>query len=161
MIIRKAAIADVPAIHGLLRYYGGRGELLARSLSQLYDHLRDFWVHERPGGKKSGGRIAGCCALQFCWKDQAEIRSLAVYPEYHGNGIGARLMAAAEEEARSNGITRLIALTYRPGFFARFGYRLIDHAEIPLKVWSDCISCVNFPNCDENAMAKDLPPLFP
>ncbi len=43
-MINKAAIGDVKAIHELLQVYGEKGELLQRPLSQLYDHVRDFFV---------------------------------------------------------------------------------------------------------------------
>jgi amino-acid N-acetyltransferase len=76
-MIRKAILNDVSAIHSLLQYYNKRGELLARPLSKLYDHLRDFWVFE----DQKTNKILGCCALQFCWEQLAEIRSLAVDPE--------------------------------------------------------------------------------
>ena len=44
-MIRKATVKDIRAIHGLLKIYGEKGELLARPLSELYDHLRDFVVY--------------------------------------------------------------------------------------------------------------------
>ncbi len=75
-MIRKAKSKDIKAIHGLLQYYGTKGDLLPRPLSELYDHLRDFSVFVSPEDQ-----IIGCCALQFCWEDLAEIRSLAVMPE--------------------------------------------------------------------------------
>ncbi len=152
MIIRKAHIRDVPHIHRLLQEYGRRGELLSRPLSQLYDHLRDFWVCQ----DDAGGGIIGCCALQFCWEDLAEIRSLAVRPGATGGGIGTKLANAALDEARSFRIRRVFTLTYRPGFFRTLGFVPIDRAELPLKIWSDCITCVQFPNCDENAMILSL-----
>ena len=75
-MIRKATIKDVKAIHGLLHEYGKKEELLARPLSELYDHVRDFWVYV----DRKKDQLIGCCALQFCWEDLAEIRSLAVLP---------------------------------------------------------------------------------
>ena len=86
-MIRKATISDIKEIHRLLQYYGEKGELLARPLSQLYDHVRDFQVYE----KDSENRLVGCCALQFCWEDLAEIRSLAIAPQFIGQGIGTKL----------------------------------------------------------------------
>lgn len=153
MIIRKAVINDVPRIHRLLQYYGLKGELLPRPLSRLYDHLRDFWVCEDDEG---GAGIVGCCSLQFCWADLAEIRSLAVLPEFGGRKIGTRLTEKALDEARRYRIRRVFTLTYRPGFFRRLGFVPIDRAALPLKIWSDCITCVQFPNCDENAMILAL-----
>ena len=151
-MIRKATIDDIKAIHQLLKYYGERGELLARPLSRLYDHVRDFWVYQSPDNNK----ILGCCALQFCWEDLAEIRSLAVHHLHLRKKIGTLLLESAFEEARSYKIKKLFTLTYEPGFFKPFGFIEIDKAELPLKIWSDCIHCVKFPDCDEIAMLKLL-----
>ena len=147
-MIRKATISDVKAIHGLLQEYGNKGELLPRPLSELYDHVRDFFVYEDNGSH----RVIACCALQFCWEELAEIRSLAVAPAHTGKKIGARLTEAALAEARLFKIRRVFTLTYRPGFFERFGFVKIDRNELPLKIWSDCLLCVKFPDCDETAM---------
>jgi amino-acid N-acetyltransferase len=163
-MIRKAAINDIPEIHRLLALWGARGDLLARPLSKLYDHLRDFWVWSEPVGEGANGSkaaVLGCCALQFCWEDLAEIRSLAVHPGHHGRKIGRMLVEAAMEEARAFGVQRVFTLTYRPAFFEKLGFQLIDRAELPLKIWSDCVACVNFPNCDENAMMTELAPPDP
>lgn len=151
-MIRKAVLDDIPAIHELLQFYDKRGELLARPLSKLYDHLRDFWIFEDP----ETGKVGGCCALQFCWENMAEIRSLAVKPEYTGQGIGTLLTERTIEEARCFKVKDLFTLTYRPTFFQRFGFSEIDKNSLPIKVWSDCIGCVSFPNCDEIAMLKRL-----
>jgi amino-acid N-acetyltransferase len=86
----------------------------------------------------------------------AEIRSLAVYPEFIGQGIGSALAERAIQEAVYFKIKDLFTLTYRPDFFKRFGFLVIDKSELPVKVWSDCIGCVSYPNCDETAMLKKL-----
>jgi amino-acid N-acetyltransferase len=151
-MIRKAIISDVRAIHGLLQLYGKRGELLPRPLTRIYDHLRDFTVFV----DESSGKVLGCCALQFCWEDLAEIRSLAVHPDHTGRGIGKRLLEDAVSEAVRYQIRRLFTLTYRPGFFSQFGFEQIDRSELPLKIWGDCLLCVKFPDCDETAMMMGL-----
>jgi amino-acid N-acetyltransferase len=151
-MIRKAVLDDVNTIHALLQLYSKRGELLARPLSKLYDHLRDFWVFENPEQNK----IVGCCALQFCWEDLAEIRSLAVHPDFTGQKIGSTLAERTIQEAVYFNIKNLFTLTYRPGFFEKFNFSTIDKNELPIKVWSDCIGCVSFPDCDEIAMLRKL-----
>ncbi len=151
-MIRKAILDDVKSIHALLQFYNIKGELLARPLSKLYDHLRDFWVFEEPHKKK----IVGCCALQFCWENLAEIRSLAVDPDFTSQGIGKTLTERTIQEAVYFNITDLFTLTYRPTFFEQFGFSTIDKNNLPIKVWSDCIGCVSYPNCNETAMLKKL-----
>ena len=151
-MIRKATVKDVKVIHELLQEYGKKEELLARPLSELYDHVRDFSVYENP----SNGRIIGCCALQFCWEDLAEIRSLAVHPDHIGSNIGRQLTETVLEEALRFQIAKIFTLTYKPAFFEKFDFTRIDRSELPLKIWSDCIICVKFPDCDETAMLKEL-----
>ncbi len=150
-MIRKATIKDVKTIHGLLKEYGDKGVLLPRPLTKIYDHLRDFSVYVDEKDK-----VLGCCALQFCWEDLAEIRSMAVHPEHTGKRIGTKLAQEALSDAKLFNIKKVFTLTYRPGFFKQFGFRQVDLAELPLKIWSDCILCVKFPDCDETAMIKEI-----
>jgi len=151
-MIRKATIKDIKPVHSLLQHYGRKGELLPRPLSVLYDHVRDFWIYE----DDKDSDVLGCCALQFCWDDLAEIRSLAVHPDYVGQRIGSKLVEKVLSEAKSFNIQKVFALTYRPGFFARFGFDRIDRSELPIKIWADCIMCIKFPDCDEIAMMKEI-----
>jgi amino-acid N-acetyltransferase len=116
--------------------------------------VRDFTVFV--DGKSQ--EIKGCCALQFCWDDLAEIRSLAVHPEQLRKGIGSKLVEHVLFEAKSFEIQKVFALTYRPDFFKRFGFQAIDRAELPIKIWADCIMCIKFPDCDETAMMKIIGP---
>ena len=151
-MIRKATIKDIKTIHELLSEFGGKGELLPRPLSELFDHVRDFTVCIDEKSKA----VVGCCALQICWEYLAEIRSLAVHPDYQGKKIGARLVDSALSEAKSFEVAKIFTLTYKPDFFKKFGFNQIDRAELPLKIWADCILCVKFPDCDETAMMMKI-----
>ncbi|MEE8399717.1 MAG: N-acetyltransferase [Desulfobacterales bacterium] len=151
-MIRKATIGDVESIFTLLQDYGRSGELLPRPLSELYDHLRDFSVFVDDADET----VLGCCALQICWKDLAEIRSLAVHPEHVGQNIGSRLSETVLAEAGALSMQKVFTLTYRPEFFGQFGFTEIDRSELPLKIWGECLSCVKFPDCDETAMMKEI-----
>jgi amino-acid N-acetyltransferase len=151
-MIRKATIEDIKSIHALLLQYGAQGILLPRPLSQLYDHVRDFLVYVDP----ETNDILGCCALQFCWEDLAEIRSLAVRQDCVRQDIGSRLLEAAFDEAKNYKIKKIFTLTYKVEFFKRLGFEQIDKSLLPLKIWSDCIHCIKFPSCDETAMLKEL-----
>lgn len=149
-MIRKAKISDVKDIQKLLTNYASRGEMLSRSLSELYDSLRDFYIVEEDG------QVLGTSALHIVWEDLAEVRSVAVAEGVGRRGIGTQVVSACLEEARVLGLKRLFCLTYKPDFFAKFGFVVVDKSELPHKVWGDCIKCVKFPDCDEIAMILDL-----
>ncbi|OIP48580.1 MAG: GNAT family N-acetyltransferase [Deltaproteobacteria bacterium CG23_combo_of_CG06-09_8_20_14_all_60_8] len=158
-MIRNARMEDVKAIYALLKHYADQGLLLGRSLSSLYDQLRDFVVFDLVGEEidrePPAGGLLGACALHVCWDDLAEIRSLAVAPGFHGRDIGTRLVRSCLEEASRFGIRRVFTLTYQPGFFEHFDFKRIDKSLLPHKVWSDCIQCPNFPDCHEEALIRE------
>lgn len=149
-MIRKAQMDDVKNIQKLLTNFASRGDMLSRSLSELYESLRDFYV------AVEDDRLLGAAALHIVWDDLAEVRSVAVSEDAGRKGIGSQLVLACIAEAREIGLARIFCLTYKPDFFAKFGFRLVDKSELPHKVWGDCIKCVKFPDCDENAMILDL-----
>ncbi len=150
-VIRKATIKDIKEIHSLLNGFAEKGALLPRSLSDLYDHLRDYAVFQLDSRE-----IVGVAALHICWEDLAEVRSLAVREEHQGKGIGRRLVEFCLSEALTLGIYRVFTLTYEPGFFERLGFKVVDKALLPHKVWADCIRCSKFPDCDEVAMIMEM-----
>lgn len=151
--IRKAVADDIEAIHRLLNQYAAQGLLLPRSLSELYDHMRDYFVLERT----ENGPIEGVCGLGVCWRDLAEIESLAVSQSLQGQGFGRRLVEACLQEAMDLGLHRIFTLTYVTGFFNKMGFEEIEKAILPHKIWADCLKCPKFPDCDETAMMIVLP----
>ncbi len=149
-MIRHASIPDVRAIHELLLKYAQEGQLLGRSLADIYGSIRDFYVYEEDG------KILGVGALAICWEDLAEVRSLAVAAGQQGKGIGRRIVEMCLLEATQLGLERVFALTYQPEFFKSLGFFDIEKTELPQKIWKDCINCVKFPDCDELALAINL-----
>ena len=152
-MIRKAFIKDVKPIHRLLSHYADQGLLLPRSLSELYDHLRDHFVVE---DRRSQESIIGVSALGICWEDLAEIRSLAIAKDEQGKGLGSQLVETCLEEARSLGLKRVFTLSYVPDFFSKLGFGEVEKSVLPQKIWGDCLKCPKFPDCDETAMLIDL-----
>ena len=156
-MIRNVRMGDVKAVYDLLAHFAKQELLLGRSLSSLYDQLRDFKVYtvddhlsQEEGAKQEV--IAGAGALHVCWENLAEVRSLVVADQYQGKGIGAALVKSCLDEAEELGIKRVFTLTYQAGFFKKFGFVPIDKSELPHKVWSDCIHCPKFPDCNEEAL---------
>ena len=149
-MIRKADLSDVQDIHKIINRYATQALMLSRSLSELYENVRDFFVYEKKGN------VHGCCALHICWEDLAEVKCLAVIEDYKGKGIGRELVSAALNEAAHLGVKKLFALTYIPEFFERFGFKKIDKKKLPHKIWNECIKCAKFPSCDETALMLDI-----
>lgn len=150
-MIRKAKIGDIKAIQTIVNGYADQGQMLPRSLNELYESIRDFSVFI------DNGVIVGVCALHISWEGLAEIRSLAVRADWTGRGVGSRLVVHCLGEAREMGATQVFVLTYQNGFFGKMGFAPVDKKELPHKIWTDCLNCVKFPNCDESAMITSLP----
>jgi amino-acid N-acetyltransferase len=144
--VEKARISDVAQMHKLINYFAGKDEMLARSLSEIYENIRDYFV------VREGRRLLACAALHVHWSDLAEVKSLAVAEESQEHGIGAQLVAACLDEARGLGMPAVFCLTYRPGFFEKLGFTQIEKNELPHKIWAECLHCPKFPNCDEVAL---------
>ena len=94
--------------------------------------------------------------LHVFWEDLAEIRCLAVAEHVQGLGIGRRLVDACWELARELEIKSIFALTSSIGFFERCGYQQIEKSELPQAVWSECVRCPSFPNCQETALIRSV-----
>lgn len=148
--IRPALMGDVRTIHGLLQQFADKGLLLGRSISSLYDQLRDFIVYDDDG-------IKGVCALHICWDNLAEVRSLAVADNMQGRGIGKMLVSSCLDEAMNLEIDKVFVLTYQAGFFRKLQFADIEKNELPHKIWSDCLQCPKFPDCDEEALIWSKP----
>ncbi|WP_027366677.1 N-acetyltransferase [Desulfocurvibacter africanus] len=151
--IRKASMSDIKVMHRLLMSCAQKSQLLPRSLNSLYGHVRDFYVAE----EIATGTPVGCCALTICWEDLAEVRSLALDEAHKGRGVGRAMVQTCLDEASQLGLSRVFALTYVVDFFRRCGFSEVEKDTLPQKVWSDCINCPKFPECDETAMLITLP----
>ena len=149
-MIRKAILQDARQIHRLLLNYAKDGLVLSRSLMEIFEAIRDFYVFVE------GDRVVGAAALNICWEDLAEVRSLVVDASFAGRGIGKHLVEACLSEARTLGIGRVFALTYQQAFFEKLGFSVIEKSELPQKIWGDCIKCAKFPECDEIALSRSL-----
>ncbi len=149
-MIRKAKIKDIKSMQSLINSFAKKDIMLPRSLNELYENLRDFWVAEE------SGKVIGCSALHISWDDLAEIKSLAVAKNRQGKGVGKELVLSCLAEAKVLGAERIFVLTYKPVFFKKFGFKKVKNSELPHKVWAECINCCKFPNCREVALLKTL-----
>lgn len=150
LTIRPARVNDAGAILKLVNELALQQILLPRSPASVIENIRDFHIAE------VNGAFAGCGALHVVWSDMAEIRSIAIVPDHQRTGIGGRLMEQMVQEAEQMGIPRLFAFTYAQGFFAKMGFAVVPHGELPHKVFKDCLHCPKFTACDEIAMERVL-----
>jgi amino-acid N-acetyltransferase len=149
--VTRASIADAQAIHDLVNTFARKGEMLPRTMAEVYENLRDFYVV-----RDEAGQPVACGALHILWEDLAEIKSLAVREDLQGQRLGARIVEACLAEARQIGLKTAFALTYRPGFFEKLGFTQADVMTLPRKVWGECYRCPKFPGCNEIAMVRTV-----
>lgn len=149
--ILHAAVTDATGICELVNTFARTGEMLPRTMSEVYQNLRDFYVV-----RGDDGAVVACGGLHILWEDLAEIKSLAVRAELQGQGLGAGIVQACLDEARGLGLATAFALTYRPTFFEKMGFTQADVMTLPRKVWGECYRCPKFPGCNEIAMVFDL-----
>ena len=152
-MLRKAKTGDVKTIHRMIMQSAREGQILPRSLGDIYNCLRDFYVYIDEGN----GSIAGVCAMHIVWEDLAEIRSLFVDENYRGRRIGRTLVEACISEAITLGLYKIFSLTYKKGFFEALGFHETDRKTLPEKIWADCFKCAKYPDyCDEASVIIEL-----
>jgi amino-acid N-acetyltransferase len=146
MLIRQATVDDVPEMQRLIAHFASEGLMLPRTEKSLYETLHCFVVAEKDGD------IAGTAGLHLLWKDLAEIRSLAVQPDFHGQGVGRKIVNALVEKAERLRVPQVLSLTYQTKFFDKLGFQTVEKETLPHKIWADCVHCRKFHHCDEVAM---------
>jgi len=147
---KKATIKDAKIIHSLVNMFASKEDMLPRSLNEIYENIRDFYVCF------NNDSMVGTAALHILWDDLAEIRSVSVLRKYQRQGIGRKLIKKCLHEAKIMGVNKVFALTYRPGYFKKLGFNEIDKNSLPHKIWGECLKCHKFPDCDESAVLMDL-----
>lgn len=148
--VRRATLADVPAMEALIGQFARQNRMLFRSAAELSQFIDEYVVYiER-------GRLLGVCGLHPVAGGLAEVRALAVADEASGRGIGRRLVEACLARARALGIAKVYTLTLVPGFFEKLGFVQANKARLHIKVWYECYRCPKFASCDEIAMVRPL-----
>ena len=146
MVVGKASLEDVDQMKTLIDFYAGKNLMLSRSLSYLYENVREYWVC------REGELVVGCGALHVTWKGLAEVKSLAVDPRFINKGIGKDILSACLKEAKELGLSEVFTLTLEPEFFIKNGFKKIAKEKLPMKIWGECMQCSKYPSCDEEAL---------
>ena len=116
--IDRAAPIDYDVVEALLE----REHLPTAGLQDHFDHVLVA---------RAGHRIVGCAGLEL-YEDGALLRSVAVDAEHRGTGLGSDLMRAALHLAGQRGVPAVYLLTTTAErFFPRFGFEVVDRADVP------------------------------
>jgi amino-acid N-acetyltransferase len=148
--IRRASLSDAPAVADLVSLGEHEGQLLPRSLDFIRASIDDWVVAE------DHENIVGAGSLLEMSPVLSEVRSLVVAPAYRQNGIGAKIVDALVDKARTRGIPTIFALTRAVPFFAKLGFTITEKENFPEKVWRDCAICPVRNACDEVAVVKTV-----
>ena len=163
IVIKKATIIDVEEILDLINGFAASNLMLSRGPQYLYENIRDFVIAvdkcvpvRVDENDKNLHLIVGCCSLHMLWEDIAEIRSLAIHPDYQHLGLGRKMIYHIKSEAIQLRIKRLFTFTLTDEFFKTLGFKLQKRDELPPKVWGECSRCPKYFKCDEVGMVLEL-----
>ena len=148
---RRAKFSDVEEIFDLIAGYASQGIMLPKPHNVLYEVLREFIVAEDVETKK----VVGVGALHLTWNEIAEVRSMAVHPNFKRQGIGGEIVKKLLRDGLEVGVKKFFTLTYSPEFFQSLGFKITTKESLPHKILKECIECPKFPNCDEIAMTLE------
>lgn len=133
VVVRPARPTDVPVIKDLVNTYTGDRRLLAKATVTLYEQMQEFLVAE------VDGQVVGCGALHVMWADLAEVRTLAVHPDFHGRGIGGIVLDSLLDRAREFGLAKVFCLTFETQFFGHHGFVEIDGTPVDPDVYAQLL----------------------
>lgn len=134
IVVRRARTRDVWDIVALVNAYAGERILLGKELVTLFEDVQEFQVAQAPDGS-----VVGCGALHVMWEDLAEVRTLAVVPDWRKHRIGHRILEALVAQARDVGVSRLFCLTFEVEFFSRHGFHAIDGTPVEPTVYAELL----------------------
>ncbi len=164
IVIQKAQVRDVQEILDLINGYAAADLMLPRGPQYLYENIRDFVIasdHTVPVYSMMETRevlhlIVACGSLHVLWDDIAEIRALAIHPDYQHLGLGSKLVDYMIKDAIQLGIKRLYTFTLTEDFFKTLGFERQKREELPPKMWGECSRCPKYFKCDEVGMVRVL-----
>ncbi len=162
--IQKAQVRDVQEILDLVNGYAAADIMLPRGPQYLYENIRDFIiasdykvpVYAMMETREELHLIVACGSLHVLWDDIAEIRALAIHPDYQHLGLGKKLVNHLIDDARLLGIKRVYTFTLTEDFFRTVGFKRQKREELPAKMWGECSRCPKYFKCDEVGMVRVL-----
>jgi amino-acid N-acetyltransferase len=131
--IRPAKTTDVLTIRKLIDTYAPERRLLSKATVTLYEAVPDFLVIEKDG------QVVGAGAVHVLWEDLAEVRTVAVFPDFKNKGIGSQLLEALLLKAKDLGVTRVFCLTFETKFFTKHGFEEIEGTPVEPEIYQQLL----------------------
>ena len=163
VVVLEPRVTDTEELIELINGFAAKNLMLSRGPQYIFENIRDFVIAvdlNVPVGRDENGRekhlIVACGSLHVLWKDIAEIRALAIHPDYQELGLGRKIVDFLKEDAQALGIKHLFTFTLQENFFAALGFTRQDRDELPPKVWGECSRCPKYFKCDEVGMVMEL-----
>ena len=127
-VIRPASIEDVGGILSLITPLEDQSILVKRSRELLETEITRFKVVVHPEGL-----IIGCAALYPTTASEVgEVACVAIHPEFHNQGIGARLLSEIESDGQGRGMNELLVMTTTPAhWFLEKGFNEANIRDLP------------------------------
>jgi len=133
--IRPAKTSDVKTIRKLVDTYAPERRLLSKATVTLYEAVPDFLVIEKDN------QLLGAGAIHVLWEDLAEVRTVAVFPEFKGKGYGSLLLEALINRANQLGVKRIFCLTFETKFFTKHGFTEIKGTPVEPEIYQQLLEC--------------------
>ena len=131
--IRPAKTSDVKTIRKLVDTYAPERRLLSKATVTLYEAVPDFLVIEKDN------QLLGAGAIHVLWEDLAEVRTVAVFPEFKGKGYGSLLLEALINRANQLGVKRIFCLTFETKFFTKHGFTEIKGTPVEPEIYQQLL----------------------
>jgi len=133
VVVRRARTPDVRAIRSLVEPMARSRRIVSKDAVAYYEAVHEFRVVE------VDREVVGCGALHVMWEDVAEVRTVAVRPEFKGRGLGSALLNGLLQDARDLGVQRVFCLTFETGFFGGHGFQPIDGQAVEPQVYAELL----------------------
>jgi amino-acid N-acetyltransferase len=102
--------------------------MLPRTAEQIALNIDNYVVAVK------GAKVVACAALEEYSPSLAEVSSVAVAREEHGNGLGSQVVLGIERLARARGIDEIFALSLIDRFFLALDYAPAAISRYPEKL---------------------------
>ena len=127
--VRHAQRADAPQILELVAQYAAQGLMLPRTLDEIAARIDSYVV-----ATDENRRVIACAALEEYSPSLAEVSSVAVASDHHGEGLGSQVVLGIERLARARDIEELFALSLTDNFFLSLSYKPTTISRYPEKL---------------------------